>query len=307
MLFSHSKGFQFALITALISGVSIFVNKFAVSAVGQPLAFTAFKNVLVGVLLIGILLATSKRHKLKFLTKKEKIYLVLIGVIGGSIPFYLFFTGISQIPAINAAMVHKTLVLWVIILAVPILKEKVSKMQVLAIALLFSSNLVIGGFKGFLFSTGELLILAATILWAVETIIAKKVLPNVDPDIVAAARMCIGTIVLLGAMLLTNPSAFGSVSALSLAQWGIVLVTVLFLLGYVTSWYRALKFAPAIVVTAVLVSSTLVTNILTAIFITHSWNIMLTLQTALILAGIGLLLVSDKKRIDLGLASNPYK
>jgi drug/metabolite transporter (DMT)-like permease len=297
MLSSHSKGIKFALITALISGVSIFVNKFAVGAFGQPLAFTAFKNTLVAVFLIGIILGAGKYHHVKFLSKKEKLYLLLIGLIGGSIPFYLFFTGISQIPAINAAMIHKTLVIWVIILAVPILKERISKLQILAIALLFSSNLVIGGFRGFLFSTGELMILAATVLWAVETIIAKKVLPSVDPDIVAASRMVIGAVVLLGAALLTAPSALGSVTGLSLAQWVLVLVTVLFLLGYVTSWYRALKFAPAIVVTAVLVSSTLVTNILTATFVTHTWNIPLTIQTILIMGGVGLLLVSDKKQV----------
>lgn len=296
MLSSYSKGIKFALITALISGVSIFVNKFAVGLVGSPLAFTAFKNTLVAVFLIGIIFGAGKYHHLKFLGRREWFYLLLIGLIGGAIPFYLFFTGINQVPAINAAMIHKTLVVWVIILAIPILKERVSKMQVLAVALLFSSNLVIGGFRGFLFSTGELLILAATVLWAVETIIAKKVLPTIDPDIVAAARMVIGSVVLLGATFLANPSAFGSIPSLSLAQWGIVLTTVLFLLGYVTSWYRALKFAPAIVVTAVLVSSTLITNVLSAVFTTHAWNITLTVQAILILTGIGILLISDKRR-----------
>ena len=75
------------------------------------------------------------------------------------------------------------------------LKEKLSSLQIMAIALLFASNLLIGGFKGFTFSTGELMVLAATIFWAVENIIAKKVLEGVDPDIVVGARMGLGSLI----------------------------------------------------------------------------------------------------------------
>jgi drug/metabolite transporter (DMT)-like permease len=290
------KGIQFALFTALISGVSIFVNKFAVSTVGQPLVFTAFKNSLVGILIFGILLATQKWKKISSLSRKNKINLTLIGIIGGSLPFYLFFTGISQIPAINAAMIHKTLVIWVAILAIPMLKEKFNKTQIIAVALLFLSNLVIGGFKGFTFSKGELLILTATILWAVETIIAKKTLSNVDPDIVVAARMGIGAIILVGTGVLIAPTTFNKILSLSLTQWGIVLATAAFLLGYVMSWYRALKHAPAITVTSVLVVSTIVTNVLSAVFVTHSWNSNLTFQAILIFAGLGLFWFADRKQ-----------
>lgn len=291
-----AKGIQLALVTAFISGVSIFVNKFAVSSVGQPLVFTALKNTLVGILILGILITTRKWKKISLLSKKDKIYLILIGIIGGSVPFYLFFTGISQISAINAAMIHKTLVIWVALLAIPLLKEKINKTQIFAIALLFLSNLVIGGFKGFAFSRGEISILIATILWAVETIIAKKVLSNVDPDIVVASRMGIGAIILVGVGLLTAPAAFANIFRLSLTQWSLILATTVLLFGYVMSWYRALKLASAITVTSVLVASTLVTNILSAVFVTHSWNINQTFQAILILVGLALFWFADRKQ-----------
>lgn len=296
MTTNQTRGIYLALITALISGISIFVNKFAVAAVGQPLVFTALKNTAVGILVLGVLIGARKIPKLKQLKSKEKIYLLLIGIIGGAIPFYLFFTGITMIPAINAALIHKTLVIWVMILAIPLLKEKVNGLQLLAIALLFSSNLVIGGFKGFLFAQGELLILAATILWAIETVIAKKVLKGVDPDIVVAARMVIGAAILMVAAIFTAPAAFGNILTLSVVQTLFVVATVVFLLGYVMSWYRALKFAPAIVVTSVLVSSTLVTNILSASFITHTWTLQNTYQMILILSGIGLFWLAAKRQ-----------
>ena len=122
MLTNHAKGIYLALITALISGISIFVNKFAVGAIQPPLVFTATKNVGVGLLIVGIILATRKWRLIRNLNRREIIYLILIGIIGGSIPFYLYFTGLSQIPAINAALIHKTLVVWVAFLAMPFFK-----------------------------------------------------------------------------------------------------------------------------------------------------------------------------------------
>jgi uncharacterized membrane protein len=65
-----------------------------------------------------------------------------------------------------------------------------------------------------------------------------------------------------------------------------MVTTVVLLLGYVTVWYRALKFAPVTIVASILVSATLITNILSAIFVTHVWNIQLGIQAFLTVLGI---------------------
>lgn len=283
------NGIQLAIITSFISGVSIFVNKFAVDAIKPPLYFTSLKNLAVGILIVSILIATKKWRLISKLTPKELKVLLLVGLIGGAIPFYLFFTGLSKIPAINGALIHKTLVVWVVLLAIPLLKEKISKMQMLGVILLFLSNYVVGGFKGFQFSQGELFVLIATMFWAVENVLAKKVLPTVDPDIVAAFRMGIGSIILVATTVATVPNLLTKSLALSGTQMFWVALTVAALLGYVMTWYRALKLAPAISVTAVMVSSTLVTNALSAIFITHAWNGVMAIQALLIAAGVTLI------------------
>jgi len=134
--------------------------------------------------------------------------------------------------------------------------------------LLFLSNLLIGGFKGFQLSHGELLVFTATILWAFENVLAKKVLSTVDLDIVTAARMGFGSVVLLVASLFTAPKSLTQITQLDTTQWFWMILTMTALLGYMTSWYRALKLAPATTVASVLVASTLITNLLSAIFIT---------------------------------------
>lgn len=284
-----TKGIYISLLTATISGFSIFINKFAVDAIKPALYFTSIKNFSVALLIVGLILLTKEWKKIAKLSKRELTYLILIGIIGGSLPFYLYFTGLAQTSAVNAAIIHKTLVFWVAIMAIPFLKEKLSKGQMVAVLLLFGGNIFVGGFQGFKFSQGEMMILAATVLWAIENILAKKVLSSVSPNIVTTFRMGLGSLILMIATFISVPQVLSKSLTLNSSQIFWILLTVLFLLAYTTTWYKALKYAPAVTVTSILVSSTLITNALSAIFITHSWNGVLTLQSVLILSGILLL------------------
>ena len=300
------KGIYLAIITSVISGISIFINKFAVSAIQPPLLFTATKNAGVGLLILSIILIAGKWREMKNLKRLDYVYLLLIAVIGGSLPFYLFFTGLSQIPAVNGAIIQKSLVLWVSILAIPLLKEKLSRKQFLAVLILFTGNLLIGGFKGFKYSQGELYVLLATIIWGVETGLAKKVLLRVSPDLVTGATMGLGSVILIIAAVITSPTSFSTGLHLNQTQWFWLLLTMATLLSYVMCWYRALKLAPATTVTAVLVSSTLITNILSAVFITHAWDLNLTVQGGLMVLGVILILRLSSKPISLSPAPSEF-
>ncbi|HLA25543.1 MAG TPA: EamA family transporter, partial [Patescibacteria group bacterium] len=80
-----------ALLTAVFSGVNNFITKIAVTAVKDPVVFTTLKNAIVAVFIIGIIIIWKKRSELKTLTPKQKKLLILIGIIGGGIPFILYF------------------------------------------------------------------------------------------------------------------------------------------------------------------------------------------------------------------------
>lgn len=294
-----TKGIKLALITSVISGVSIFINKFAVSAIKPPLVFTMSKNMIVGFLILAILIIGRKWQLVKKLKKEEIGKLGLIGIIGGSIPFYLFFEGLSKTSAINAALIHKTLVLWVALFSFKFLKEKLSYKQIMAVIILFASNLVIGGFEGFKFNTGELMILGGTILWGVENVIAKKTLKTVDSQIITGARMGLGSLILIAFTLIKYPN-FITGFKLDGIQMFWLLATCLTLLCYVMSWYKALKLEKATTVTVILVSSTIITNLLSAIFVTKIWTIEMGIQASLIVLGIWIF-VSESRRKELSI------
>lgn len=283
---SQSKGLILALIAAFISGISIFINKFAVGAIKQPLVFTTFKNTGVALFVLLFLTATGKLKNFKKLLKKDIRTLLLIGIIGGSLPFYLFFTGLSMIPAVNGAIIHKTLVLWVGLLASRYLKEKLSKLGWIAVITLLVSNILVGGFRGFELSMGEMYVLLATVFWAIETILVKKVLPSVDPEILLGARMGIGSIILLTMSAIIYPSELATVFDLSANKIFWILATMITFTLYFVYWYRGLKLISATSATAVLVFATLITNALSAVFVTHTLNSSLIAQSLLVALGV---------------------
>ncbi len=279
-----------ALGTALISGTNTFLAKIAVSALSSPIAFTCLKNGIVALALVGIIVAFGKWREILNLSRKQKIQLLAVGIIGGTIPFALFFTGLTMTGAVNAAFIHKTLFIWVAIMAIPFLKEKVTPLHWLGIVMIFAANLLIGGFKGFAFNLGELMILAATVFWAVENIVAKKALAELSVITVAGARMAIGSILLLAYLTATGGMSVFSAS-ISPAAWGWTMLTSVLLLGYVLTWYSALKRAPATYVTTLLVPATLVTNVLAAIFLTQTFNLQQVGAATLFLAGAALVVL----------------
>lgn len=289
------KGLFLAVITAFISGVSNFVGKIAVSGM-DPLLFTTLKNfgafALLFVFFTG--LRSTRSQVLHKPNRNELRNLLMIALIGGSLPFYLFFEGLRQIPAINGALIHKSLIVWVALMAWPILGEKLSQKQLAGVAILFVSNFFIGGFTRFTFNQGELMVLAATILWSIENIIAKKTLSTVAPAQLSLWRMGGGGLILLAMLLLRGVP----VISLSLSQLGIVAVTSALLFGYVATWYQALAMNKATTVASILVGATVVTNLLSALFVTHTISLPLLSQTVAIIAGIALVVLTGKKELD---------
>ena len=276
----YSKGFKLALATAGFSGVAVFLNSLTVKAVGDALVFTTVKNLGVGIIL-GLILLRSKINWGEVTNEWRR--LLLIGIIGGSLPFYLFFQGLLTANPATAALIHKTLIFWVALWAVPVFKEKISVKQWLALGIIFGSNFIIGGLPALKWGRGEVMILAATLLWALENIIAKAALKNLSAEVVGGARMILGSLLLFGAVMMSGK--MGLIFNLNAGQWGMTFVSIGLLFGYVMSWYKALKLAPVTLVATVLTLATIITNVISSIFITHLFNVKLFYQTILLVIG----------------------
>lgn len=293
MKITRNRAVGLALTTAVISGIAIFLSKIAVKVVADPVVFTFLKNVIVAGLLIGILAVSTRFGELKKLVKKDWYKLIAVGVVGGSLPFILFFTGLTKTTALNASIIHKTLFIWVALLALPFLKERMGALQGAALLLLVGGNFALGGLRNFTWGTGELMILAATLLWAVENIIAKKALRNLSSILVAGARMVFGSVIIF--IVIAFQGNLSMLGGLSMEQWLWTIIPALFLLGYVTTWYTALKYAPASIVASLLVPATIVTNILSMIFLDKTLTVGELSSGILLSIAVGLIIIESRK------------
>lgn len=259
-------GIALALATAVVSGVSVFVNAYGVRTFPDATTYTTAKNVVATLVLVALVaLGPGRSRERSRLTRpvdaRQWLGLAVIGTLGGSVPFVLFFEGLSRASSAQAAVLHKTLVLWVALLAVTLLRERLHWTHWLAVALLLIGQAGLGG--GFpRLGSAELMILAATLMWSVEVIVAKRLLASLSSWTVGVARMGLGSLVLLGWLLVHGDLA--RLMRLTPTQLGWALLTGVLLAAYVGTWFAALKRAQAVDVTAVLVLAVPITAALDA-------------------------------------------
>jgi len=282
------KGIALAFLTALISGFSVFINKFGVGLWEGPYVYTTAKNIVVAIFLSGLLFSIGGFSRLRTISLQKWTKLILIGIVGGAIPFLLFFKALTLVPATEAAFIHKTLFLWVALLAYPFLKERLSFVQLGALGVLFAGVFLFGAPSTWTLGAGSLMALTATALWAVENVIAKTVLKDTSALIVAWARMFIGSVALLLFLAVTGEIA-GIVPS-SPAQVGMTLLVGAALFLYVTTWYSALKYAPATVATSILVLAAPLTGILNSLYAGNGlpWNV--TVPVLVMIVGVVLII-----------------
>lgn len=256
----------------------------------NPYVFTFLKNTIVALLLTAAILFFKDLKALKQLGPKQWILLVLIGLIGGSIPFLLFFKGLAMSGAAQGSFIQKTMFVYVAAMAMIFLKEKLSKNFLIGALLLLLGNLLLLKTLKFSFTYGDLLIFLATLFWAAENVLSKYVLRELTGRTVAWGRMFFGSIFILGYLGLSGQLSL--VENVTFPQIIWISITSMLLLAYVMTWYSGLKYIPVSLATAILLLGSPITTILTVMATGKiSWQEILS--GALILIGLILIVSFD--------------
>ncbi len=275
---AYLAGVALAAATAAVSGVSVLVNARGVATFSSSAVYTTAKNLVAAVVLVGIVLAAGGRRaragdvvttapapgpsrpRQRLLRLAGLAY---VGVVGGGVAFLLFFSGLAATTAVPAAFLHDSLVVWVALVAWPFLGERLSTANLAAVVLLVVGQAALSGGVGHLVGRGQALVLAATVLWAGEVVVAKALLATVRPAVLGVVRMGVGGAVLVADLAVTGK--LGTLVGMSGRQAVWALVTGTLLAVYVATWFAALSRARALDVTSVLVASALVTAVLDAV------------------------------------------
>ena len=185
--------------------MAVYVNGEAVGEFSSPTVYTTGKNLVAGMLLVAVAVVWHRPASASTVTAgarswsaQERLGLVAVAVIGGAVPFVLFFEGLARATSSDAAFLHKTLVVWVAVLAVSLLGERLTTLHVGAVALLIVGQIALADGIGSLRpGVGEAMILAATLCWAVELILVKRLVATVPPTTVGASRIGGGAVLLV--------------------------------------------------------------------------------------------------------------
>jgi drug/metabolite transporter (DMT)-like permease len=248
--------------TAVIRGVSTFVNFWAVQGTNSD-AFITVRNLLVAALLVpfALLFRGDVRRRL---SRVDWARLGVIGLAGGAIPFLLFFRGLQMAGsagASTASFAYRGLFLLATVLAILFLKERPSVRALAAATAILAGNVLLLALTAPIWTDGTALVLAATVLWAGEYTLSKRVLRDIPPATVALGRMGFGGAFL--ATYLVASGQLGAVSRLGANQFVWLGISALLLTAFVTTWYAGLRHTDVSVATSVLVLGFPITWMLT--------------------------------------------
>jgi drug/metabolite transporter (DMT)-like permease len=288
------RGALLAVGTAAISGLAVYLNSFGVKLVPDAAVYTTAKNAVAAIILVALALAIGSGREMRTLDGRSRLGLVAIAVVGGSIPFVLFFSGLAIATAPTAAFIQKTLFVWVAVLAVPLLGERIGMIQFAALGVLVAGLVLVAPPTGMGWGAGETMIAAATLLWSAEVILAKRLLVGVSAPLVGAARMGLGVVFLFAYLAISG--RLGGLAAISGQAWLWILVTGGLLAGYVATWFAALRLAEATTVASILVAAAVVTGVLTAASKGTAPNAGVVAGYLLMIAAVGLVALASTGR-----------
>lgn len=275
------RGTLLVLLTAFISGISIVINKFFVVKI-DPLIFTAIRAFFIGIIFLFISLYFSKAGKFKQTSWKN---LILIGIIGGCIAFWLFFAGLKLTTAGRAAFLHKTLPIYAVILAFIFLKEKITKKQLIAMLVMLAGLLLLELTEiSSEIRIGDMLVLSATILWAIENTLAKKVMLDKESNwVVTFSRMFFGSLILFAIIFISGKTNL--IFSLTSQQIFYITASTILLFLYVFTWYWGLKYINLSKASTILLISPVISLILGFVWLNEKIFILQIIGSFLILVG----------------------
>jgi len=284
---NETLGSLLAILTAIISGVSIIANKFFVATI-DPFLFTAIRALFIG-LVFFIICFYSNKFSFKGFNSVSWKYLLAIGIIGGGLAFLLFFSGLKLTTGGRAAFLHKTLPFFTLGLAYFFLKEKVKKylpyLLAMFIGIIFIVFTKINPTEFFSNpQLGDLLILGATFLWAIEITISKKAMNKGESNwIISFSRMFIGAIVLFGFIGIFGK--FNLLLQLNSAQIIKIIISTALLFAYIFCWYWSIKLIDISKATSFLLLAPVISLILGILIFKEPLGIVPLLGSFLILIG----------------------
>ena len=215
-----SWGYLSALAVALLFGVWFSLDKTLLGYL-HPFALAALTYLIASVFLFSInfsplrdkILDTinQKSRVENFIFKKEYMILILTALFGSVTAPALYLSGLNRITAVNAALLTNVEILFIIVIGIFFLKEKVHRKDILGFALLLLGAVFLStnDLKDLSFNQnllGSLLVISASFFWSLDTSLSKFLSHKQNIIFITAIKSGIGGLILLAISLIMGLS-----------------------------------------------------------------------------------------------------
>ncbi|OGC41489.1 hypothetical protein A2Y85_07565 [candidate division WOR-3 bacterium RBG_13_43_14] len=250
---------------------SIFAKlSYQVVSVGN--AFAA--RTIFSLVIIGAYVLLTNHPKRILVDRKVLPWLVYVSLAATLFADLLYIYALSRVAVINAVLIGHMQPVFIVVIGYILHREdRISRNDYIGIAFMIISGLLVTSgnlnnlFRFKLGSTGDLLVLLATIAWATTAIIARKYLKAIPPSIIAFYRFFFAGIVFIGYRLL-----FYNIKIISIYQ---ILLGLVIGLGTIM-YYEGIRKLKAAQVAAIELSTPFFATVLGFVVLKE----MITLQQA---------------------------
>lgn len=193
-----------ALGVSTISGSTFNAFAKSLSMTLSSLSLLFVSELLTGLFVImscGILPVVNKLFRLH---KRELFWLLTMAALSGIFGPLLLFSGLGMTSAVNAGFFGKMQIIFMLLFAHFLLKEKMTKAYFIAVACIMTgiSIIMLHGFtSGLSLEFGDVLIIASTLCYALGSIVFRAKLQHIEPHIALFVRSSVA----VGIFFLASP------------------------------------------------------------------------------------------------------
>ena len=175
---TQKKAYSFAILAVILWSTVASAFKIGLRHVDylELLLYASFFSTLI---IFFVLIVRKKLHLLRTYSFKDFLFAALLGFLNPFLYYIVLFKAYSILPAQEAITLNYTWPLMLVLLSIPLLKQKIKLLSIVAIIISFFGVIIIatrGDFASLSFSNikGDLLPLGSAVIWALFWIFNLK-------------------------------------------------------------------------------------------------------------------------------------
>jgi len=131
----------YALLDALFAALATIFAKMGLSRV-DPVVATGLRSIVMMAFTVSVMLLTRDKALITSLTTRETLFIILSGV-AGALSWLLYFVALQYGKAVNVAVVDRSSILFIIVLAALVLGEEITVKKAVAAGLVLVALVLI--------------------------------------------------------------------------------------------------------------------------------------------------------------------